>query len=200
MSVQERVTVQCFPLLQSHYHKLPYPKTKRKKFEPRIKLNHNKYTSGAWPNEKVSVISLARGDNIKNPASSKDPDWWIQRGLREKPDILSLQEGTIPKGHVKLFWIFITTRLVYKHGINRICEINVAFKPTFFQVISDYEHAIWRLPFQVDTNLIPQAKTGFSQIQEDLWQFSVKIQHNYIKSNEENSKQGGKPWGVSPSA
>ena len=48
----------------------------------------------------------------------------------------------IPKVHVKLFWISITTRFVYQHGINRICEINLAFKPTFFQVIFDYEHAI----------------------------------------------------------
>ena len=30
-----------FPSFQTHYHTLPYPKTKEIKFKPRIKLNHN---------------------------------------------------------------------------------------------------------------------------------------------------------------
>lgn len=30
-----------FPLIQTHYHTLQYPKTKEIKFEPRIKCNHN---------------------------------------------------------------------------------------------------------------------------------------------------------------
>ena len=30
-----------FPLIQTHYHTLQYPKTKEIKFEPRIKFNHN---------------------------------------------------------------------------------------------------------------------------------------------------------------
>ena len=37
-----------FPLFQIHYHTLQYPKTKKKQkknFEPRIKLNHNRYFS-----------------------------------------------------------------------------------------------------------------------------------------------------------
>ena len=44
------VVVQFYPwfkfyflLFQTHYHTLPYPKTKEKKFNPRIKLNHNIY-------------------------------------------------------------------------------------------------------------------------------------------------------------
>ena len=32
-----------FLLFQTHYHTLPYPKTKEKKIKPRIKLNHNNY-------------------------------------------------------------------------------------------------------------------------------------------------------------
>ena len=35
-----------FPLSQTHYHTLQYPKKEKKiKFEPRIKLNHNIYTN-----------------------------------------------------------------------------------------------------------------------------------------------------------
>ena len=44
------VVVQIYPwfkfsflLFQSHYHTLPYPKTKENKCKPRIKLNHNIY-------------------------------------------------------------------------------------------------------------------------------------------------------------
>ena len=32
-----------FPLFLTHYHTLPYPKTRENKFKLRIKLNHNVY-------------------------------------------------------------------------------------------------------------------------------------------------------------
>ena len=33
----------CFLLFQTHYHTLPYPPKKKRKFKPRIKLNRNIY-------------------------------------------------------------------------------------------------------------------------------------------------------------
>ena len=37
-----------FSLFQTHYHILPYPKTKEKKFEPGTKLNHNMCILVVW--------------------------------------------------------------------------------------------------------------------------------------------------------
>ena len=46
-----------FLLFQKHYHTLPCPQTKKIKFKPRIKLNHNIY-SGNWSKTR-SVFAVS---------------------------------------------------------------------------------------------------------------------------------------------
>ena len=49
-----------FPLFQTHYSTLPYPKTKGNKFKPRIKLNHKIYLASFWRKFISDLIQLCQ--------------------------------------------------------------------------------------------------------------------------------------------
>ena len=48
-----------FPLFQTHYHQITITKAKEIKFEPRIKLNYNTYTSACFMKPVESQKSVA---------------------------------------------------------------------------------------------------------------------------------------------
>ena len=68
-----------FPLFQTHYHTLPYPKTKGNKSKPRIKLNHKIYLASFWRKFISDLIQLIGSTRPK----AADPDLQIRGGGKE---------------------------------------------------------------------------------------------------------------------
>ena len=76
-----------FPLFQTHYHTLPYPKTKGNKFKPRIKLNHKIYLASFWRkfiSDLIQLIGSTRLSSTSDPTDdlnviSVDPNYSLVR-------------------------------------------------------------------------------------------------------------------------